>query len=49
MTEGDADGPVPVGSFVSTVEEWHYLAGGFCLGFPTGWLAHAAIHAVMYG
>ena len=27
---------IPWGSFLSTVAEWHYLAGGLALGFALG-------------
>lgn len=34
-----SDGPLPDGAvdqFASTFKEWHYLAGGFSLGFASG-------------
>ena len=30
------DPAIPWGSLLSTAAEWHYFAGGLCLGFPIG-------------
>jgi hypothetical protein len=35
-------------TFVSTFQEWHYFAGGGCLGFVGGWIAHAWFHRRYY-
>lgn len=30
------DGAIPIGSFISSVGEWHYFAGGVALGWTVG-------------